>query len=306
MGDPAALGPRPRVLRLVRRAHELHHRGRVRHRRGAVRARVARRRPPDRQGHPPVPRRLLARHADGRRRRAAAPGLGPRVPQRRRPEDVEDERDRDPPVRAHRPLRRGLLPLLLHARDRSSGRTATSAGSRWSSATTPTSRTGSGTSRAGSSRCSAPTSTARCPSPGRRGRRGGPPGGGRRRRHAGTTSAMLERSRSSQAIARPLGRSSTARTSTSSRRSRGRSRRTSARRDELAGRPLRVGRNAPDPRRPDPPGHAGRRREALGASSGSTRRSTSQRLPEAGRVGRSSRPGPRRAKGEALFPRLDS
>ena len=94
LGRADPVGPRARLLRLVRRAHELHHRGRLRRRPRAVRARVAREHPPDRQGHPPVPRRLLAGDADGRRRRAADPGLGARVPHRRRQEDVEDERAR--------------------------------------------------------------------------------------------------------------------------------------------------------------------------------------------------------------------
>ena len=86
-------------------------------RRGALRPDLAGERPPDRQGHPALPRRLLAGHADGGWCRAARPGLGARVPHRRRPEDVEDQRDRDPPLRAHGPFRRGLVPLLLHARD---------------------------------------------------------------------------------------------------------------------------------------------------------------------------------------------
>ena len=64
----------------------------------------------------------------------------------RRREDVEDEPHRDPPVRADRPVRRGLLPLLLHARDAVRRGRQLLAGSRWSTATTRTSRTGSGTS----------------------------------------------------------------------------------------------------------------------------------------------------------------
>ena len=43
LGDPAPVGPEPRVLRLVRRADQLHHRGRVRDGRGPVRPRSGRR-----------------------------------------------------------------------------------------------------------------------------------------------------------------------------------------------------------------------------------------------------------------------
>ena len=88
------------TLRLVRRPDELHHRGRLRRRPRAVRADVAGEHPLDRQGHPPVPRRLLAGDVDGRRRRAADAGVGARVPDGRRQEDVEDEPHRHPPVRA--------------------------------------------------------------------------------------------------------------------------------------------------------------------------------------------------------------
>ena len=83
------------------------------------------------------------------RRRAADAGLGPRVPHGGRQEDVEDERHRDPPVRAARPVRHRLLPLLLHARDAVRRGRQLLAGSRWSSATTPTSPTGWATSPPG-------------------------------------------------------------------------------------------------------------------------------------------------------------
>ena len=116
-GIPLPWDPEARLLRLVRRAHELHHRRGVRRRSRAVRADVAREHPLDRQGHPSLPRDLLAGDADGRRRRAAEPGLGARLPDGRRQEDVQDQRDRHPPVRAPRRVRRGLVPLLLHARD---------------------------------------------------------------------------------------------------------------------------------------------------------------------------------------------
>ena len=124
---------------------------------------LARRHPPHRQGHPPVPRGLLAGPAHGR---------GARGPQDQvwahgflyvgRREDVEEPGHGRPSVRAPRHLRRGLLPLLLHARDLASARTATSAGSRWWTATTPTSRTVWGTWPAGCWRCSGRTSTGWC------------------------------------------------------------------------------------------------------------------------------------------------
>ena len=148
------------MLRLVRRADELHHRRGLRRRPRAVRADVAGEHPLDRQGHPPVPRRLLAGDADGRRRRAADAGLGARVPHRGRQEDVEDEPHGDPPVPADSTTS-ARTPTATTACGRSRGApTGTSRGSRWSSATTPTSRTGSGTWRAVCSRCSPRTTTA--------------------------------------------------------------------------------------------------------------------------------------------------
>ena len=72
LGRQGAVGRLARHLRLVRRAAQLHHRDRLRRpddRR--VRA-AAGRRPPRRQGHRPLPRRHLARHADGGRAAGAA------------------------------------------------------------------------------------------------------------------------------------------------------------------------------------------------------------------------------------------
>ena len=88
LGRAGAVGRRPRLLRLVRRAHQLRHRGRLRHRPRALRAVVAGRAPPHRQGHPAVPLRVLAGDAAGRRHRAAQQGRRPRLPARRRREDV--------------------------------------------------------------------------------------------------------------------------------------------------------------------------------------------------------------------------
>ena len=73
VGRAAPVGPQARRLRVVRRAHQLHQRRRLRHRRGGVRALVAGRRAHHRQGHHPLPLRLLAGDADvGRHRPAPA------------------------------------------------------------------------------------------------------------------------------------------------------------------------------------------------------------------------------------------
>ena len=71
-GVPVPWDPEPRLLRLVRRPHQLRHRRRLRHRPRALRRLVADGPPRHRQGHPAVPLRLLAGHAAGRRARAAA------------------------------------------------------------------------------------------------------------------------------------------------------------------------------------------------------------------------------------------
>ena len=115
-GIPLPWDPDHVMLRLVRRPDQLHHGGRLRVRRGAVPQDLAREHPHDRQGHPAPARDLLAGDADGSGHRATGTGLGPWVPHRGREEDVEDESHRDPPVRAHRPVRRRLLPLVLPSR----------------------------------------------------------------------------------------------------------------------------------------------------------------------------------------------
>ena len=81
VGRPGAVGPGARLLRLVRRAAELLHGARLRaRRRGPDRAVLAGDLPPDRQGHPALPRRLLAGAADGGRAAAARARLRPRLP----------------------------------------------------------------------------------------------------------------------------------------------------------------------------------------------------------------------------------
>ena len=86
-------------------------------RRRAVRAGVAAGREPRRQGHPALPRRVLARDAHGGRARAAAQGVRARLAARRRREDVEVEAHRHRAGADHRHLRLRRLPLLLPAGD---------------------------------------------------------------------------------------------------------------------------------------------------------------------------------------------
>ena len=77
---------------------------------------VARQLPPDREGHPALPRRLLARAADGGRDRAARTRLRARVPADGRGEDEQVAGQRARPVRGDRPLRRRPAALLPVAR----------------------------------------------------------------------------------------------------------------------------------------------------------------------------------------------
>ena len=102
VGGPGPLGRRPRLLRLVRRADQLPHRHRVRHRRRAVRVVVAGGAPPDRQGDPPVPLRVVAGHVHGRRHRPAGATVRARVAALRRREAVQDHA---PAAGAARPTR---------------------------------------------------------------------------------------------------------------------------------------------------------------------------------------------------------
>ena len=92
-----------------------------------VRALLAGGRPPDRQGHRPAARRLLAGVPDGGGPAAAAPGRQPRLVADGRREDVEVDRQRRPAAG-------------LHRASSASTRSATSCSARWRSARTPTSR----------------------------------------------------------------------------------------------------------------------------------------------------------------------
>ena len=115
VGHPAAVGPEARRLRLVRRPHQLHQRRRVRPRRRRVRRVVAGRPPRHRQGHHPLPLRLLAGDADVGRPRTAPALRGRWLAPRRQREDVEVDRQRGRPAR-HGRHRRRRRPALLRAR----------------------------------------------------------------------------------------------------------------------------------------------------------------------------------------------
>ena len=119
LGRRGPVGPGPRLLRLVRRAAQLLHGALVRpRRRGPDRALLAGDLPHPRQGHPQVPRRLLAGDADGRRHPGAGARADPRLPADarrlgRRDEDVQVARQRARPVRGDGHVRHRRAALLL-------------------------------------------------------------------------------------------------------------------------------------------------------------------------------------------------
>ena len=95
LGRPGPVGREARLLRLVRRPHQLPDRHRLRPGRAAVRGVVAGRPPSDRQGDHPVPLRVVAGHVHGRRHRSAGPRPGARLAAARGREDVQLERQPD-------------------------------------------------------------------------------------------------------------------------------------------------------------------------------------------------------------------
>ena len=102
--------------------------------------------PPDRQGHPALPRRLLAGDADERGPAAAEADLLPRLPDREGAEDLEvDAGDQGRPERDRRRAGRRSAALLRAARVHAGRATATSPTRRCSSATSPTWATTSAT-----------------------------------------------------------------------------------------------------------------------------------------------------------------
>ena len=122
--------------------------------------------PRHRQGHPEVPRGVLAGDADGRRPAAARAPLRPRLPAdedaRQRAQDVQVARQRARPVRGHRPVRHRRAALLLPAR-RPFGRDGGVSTAAFGSATRASSPTSSGTSRAAARMVAPLLATARCP-----------------------------------------------------------------------------------------------------------------------------------------------
>ena len=115
LGDPDPVGSGAGRLRLGGRARQLPQRARVRASGRGPDAPVVRRPAPAREGHPPLPLRLLARAAPLRRLRRAAAAVRARLPQPRRTRDLEDARKRDRPARADRRIRRRSSALLDRA-----------------------------------------------------------------------------------------------------------------------------------------------------------------------------------------------
>ena len=112
-GVRGPVGPRARLLRLVRRSRQLHHRHRLRRGPRTVREVVAGGPPPTGQGHHPLPLRVVAGDVPRGRHRPTGPLHRPWVATRRRREDVEDALEPDRPRRArgrHRGRRAPLPP----------------------------------------------------------------------------------------------------------------------------------------------------------------------------------------------------
>ncbi len=117
VGNRAAVRPGLRLLRLVRRAHQLHLRRRLPAGRRDVRKVVAGQLPPDRQGHPDHAQRLLADHAQGDRPADAEDDFRAWLVADRQHEDVEVARQCHQPDGYGRPLRRRCVPLLPDGRN---------------------------------------------------------------------------------------------------------------------------------------------------------------------------------------------
>ena len=153
-GVPVPWDPDARLLRLVRRAAQLLHGALLRpRRRGPDRHVLARRLPRHRQGHPQVPRGLLAGDAARRRDRAARAPLHPRLPADegrvgRGAQDVQVAGQRARPVRGHGPVRHRRAALLLLPRGLLRAGRRGLDGRRSPSATRPSSPTSTATSPA--------------------------------------------------------------------------------------------------------------------------------------------------------------
>ena len=131
LGRAAAVGPEARRVRVGRRVVQLLHRGGVRHRPRPLRALLAGRLPPRRQGHPALPRRLLARDVDERGARAAEVRVRARLVARRRREDVEDERSTRSRPRISCATSASTASATTSSSISASGPTATSRTRRW-------------------------------------------------------------------------------------------------------------------------------------------------------------------------------
>ena len=103
LGHARAGRPEARDVCLGRRADQLHHRDRLPRRLGAPWKILAGRRACDRQGHHPLPRRLLAGLPDVGRPAGSAPDRGARLFVQPRREDVEVGRQRREPGRVWSP-----------------------------------------------------------------------------------------------------------------------------------------------------------------------------------------------------------
>ncbi len=133
LGHPGAGRPGPRDVCLARRAHQLHlGAGLAGRREGALRPVLAGRLPRRRQGHPPLPRRLLAGLPDERRPRAAKACLRPRLVDQRGPENLEVAGQRHRPARAGRGATASTRPAIFCCARCPSARTAISAMPPWS------------------------------------------------------------------------------------------------------------------------------------------------------------------------------
>ena len=153
VGRAGAVGRQPGHLRLDRRAAQLLHGALLRARgRGPDGPLLARDGPPDRQGHPQVPRGLLARAADGGRDRGARARRHPRLPAAGRPQDVQVARQRDRPVPGHRRSTGPTRCASTCCARSASARTARSRPRASRRATTPSWPTSTATSRAARSR----------------------------------------------------------------------------------------------------------------------------------------------------------
>ena len=116
VGDPDPVGAGPGRVRLGGRARQLPERAHVRAPGGGSRAEVlAGRPPPAREGHPPLPLRLLAGDAARRGIRRPAPAVRARVPPAERSEDLEVPRQRRRSSRPDRHVRGRRGAVLVRA-----------------------------------------------------------------------------------------------------------------------------------------------------------------------------------------------